>query len=152
MQQGDGEIVIGSKFFLARPLLSRRCGTGFAEKFDRLLLVALSLKHHPHVDIELRVGLTMSISLLQLGHHLHGSLPLARLFEADCEVGARFEEGGLRIWVWSILSCYILILIGLDLDHLLIGLVIENQSILHVLSLIIYQGDVEIRFGKLLCK
>lgn len=94
----------------------------------------------------------MSVSLLQLGHHLHGSIPLARLLETDCEVCARFEERGLRIWVWSILSCDILILIGLDLDHLLIGLVIENQSILHVISLIIYQGYVEIRFGKLLCK
>jgi hypothetical protein len=102
------------------------CGASFAEKFYRLLQVALSLEHYSHVDIELRIRLTISVSLLKLCHHLHRSISLTCLLKANGVVGARLEERGLRIWVWSILCSYILILVGFDLDHLLVGFIIEN--------------------------
>ena len=152
LQQSDGEIVICSEFFLTWALVSRWCSAGFAQKLDCFFLVSLSLKHNSHVDIELGVWITMSVSLLQLGHHLHGFVSLPSLLEADCKVRARLEERGLRIRVWSILSSNILILIGLDLDHLLVWLIIEYQSILQIVSLIMNQGYIEICFRKLLGK
>ena len=150
LQQGDSEIVIGREFFLPWSLVSCRRGAGLAEELDGLLLVALSLQHHSHVDIELRVRLAMRVPLPQLRHHLHRLVPLPRLLKAHGKVGARLEEGGLRVRVRSVLRRYVLILVGFDLDHLLVGFIVEDQSILQVLLLIINQSYVEIGFGKLL--
>jgi len=150
LQKSDSEIVIGREFFLTWSLVSRGCGAGFAEELDGPLLVALSLKHHAHVDIELRVRLTMSVPLLQLRHHLHSLVPLPCLLKAHGKVGASLEEGGLRVRVRRILRCYVLILVGFNLDHLLVRFIVEDQSILQVLFLIINQSYIEIGFGKLL--
>ena len=62
LQQGDREIIVGCELFLPRSFGSRRSNACFAEEFDGPLLVSLSLQHHPHVDIELSIRITVNVS------------------------------------------------------------------------------------------